>query len=348
MKETKAVTIIDVAAAAGVSKATVGRVIGNYGNVSLKSRAKVQEAIAQLGYSQNAIAQGLRAKSTRTIGVVVGDITNNFCNRLLGTVERLALQKGFDVLFGNSAEQPAREYELLSNLKARRVDGIVLISCVNSARFIPRRYVDLYTSLPIVMADRRVNGLKLDIVTSNNEASAYHETTKLIGFGHRRIGVVFYSEVSTIADRYAGYQRAVRDGGLEVDPGLVLSTPDIKGLSSQRVERFLEDNPDMTAVILFNNSILPTLLRAMRKLGRAVGEDISIISWDDDDINDLMEIDTVTQQVDQIGETAMERLLRRIDERQSGGGKPSGDDPITITLDTTTIRRSSCRALTGA
>ena len=340
MKQTKTTTIVDVAALAGVSKATVGRVIGNYGNVSLKTRMRVLEAIEQLGYSQNAIAQGLRAKSTKTIGVIVEDITNNFCNRLLDAVERVALQKGYDVLFGNSFGQPTREYELLSNLKARRVDGIVLVSCVTNARSIPKRHIGLYSSLPIVLADRRVKDLNLDMVTSDNEARAYRETMKLIGLGHRRIGVIFYSSVSTIVDRYTGYQNAIREGGLEENHRLVLSTQSIEGISSQRIERFLTDNPDMTAIILFNNSILASLLRAMRKLNKTIGQDISIISWDDDDINDLMEIDTVTQKVDQIGEAAVERLFHHIE------GDLAQDDIASITLDTSYIKRSSCRALT--
>ena len=340
MKETRSATIIDVAALAGVSKATVGRVIGNYGNVSLKTRMRVMEAIAELGYSQNAIAQGLRAKSTRTIGVVVEDITNNFCNRFLSAVERVALQKGYDVLFGNSSGQPSREYELLSNLKARRVDGIVLISCVTDARSIPKRFIDLYTSLPIVLADRRVKNLHLDMVTSDNEARAYNETLKLVGLGHRQIGVIFYSGVSTIVDRHDGYLKALRDAGLPENQGRVLSTQGLDGISPQRIERFLQENPDMTAIILFNNSILPSLLRALRHLNKRIGEDISIISWDDDDINDLMEIDTITQRVDEIGEAATERLFARIE------GDLPREDVVSMTMDTSFIKRASCRALT--
>ena len=337
MKETKAVTIIDVAELAGVSKATVGRVIGNYGNVSLKTKMRVLEAIEELGYSQNAIAQGLRAKSTKTIGVVVEDITNNFCNHFLKAAELMALQKGYDVLFGNSGGQPAREYELLANLKARRVDGIVLISCVTNARSIPKRYNDLYHSLPVVLADRSVKGLGLDLITSDNEARAYNETMKLIGMGHRKIGVIFYSSVSTIIDRYTGYQNAIREAGLGEASRAALSTQGIDAITPTRIEHFLIDNPDMTAILVFNNSILPSLLRAMRNANKAVGEDISIISWDDDDLNDLMEIDTVIQKVDEIGKAAVERLFSRIE------GDLDEQDAISMTFSTSYIKRSSCR-----
>jgi len=337
MKETKSATIIDVAALAGVSKATVGRVIGNYGNVSPRTRTRVLSAIEELGYSQNAIAQGLRAKSTKTIGVIVADITNNFCNRLLKAVELVALQRGYDVLFGNSGEDPTREFELLANLKARRVDGIVLISCITDARSIPKRYVDLYHSLPIVLADRRVRDLDLDLITSDNEARAYSETKKLIGLGHRKIGVIFFSSVSTIADRYAGYQNAMREAGLEAGSRTTLSTQVISGITPDRIAHFLSDNPDMTAVMVFNNSILASLLRAMRNTGKAIGRDLSIISWDDDDLNDLMEIDTVTQKVDVIGQTAVDRLFSRIE------GDMSGEDAIAFTLGTAYIKRASCQ-----
>ncbi len=336
MSEKKAATIIDVANRAGVSKATVGRVIGNYGNVSLKSRQKVLQAIEELGYSPNAIAQGLRAKSTRTIGVVVDSITNNFCNQLLSSVERVALQKGYDVLFGNSSGIPGREYEVLSNLKARRVNGVVLISCVTNARSIPKRFHDLYTGYPIVLADRTVTNLNLDLVTSDNEKRVYDEICRLASMGHRKIGIVYWSKVSTIRARFAGYQKALKESGIEFSQDLVLSTDDLSSLSRERIVRFLEENPGMTAVMLFNNSILSRFLLAMREKGLAIGRDISLISWDDDDLNELMGIDTISQRVGQIGETAVERLFHRIE------GDLERDDVLQMTLDTTYIRRSSC------
>lgn len=342
MREAKAATIVDVAALAGVSKATVGRVIGNYGNVSQKSRERVLSAIDQLGYSQNAIAQGLRSKSTKTIGVVVGDITNNFCNRLLNAVERVALQKGYDVLFGNSAEDPAREVRLLSNLKARRVDGVVLISSVTDVSSVPGVYRELYTQLPIVLADRRVEGLDLDLITSDNEERGYAETRKLIDLGHERIGVIYYSQVSTLLDRHAGYLRAIRERGLCEDPRLTLAARDISDLSAQRIERFLAGAPGITAVMVFNNSILPHLLRAMNRRGLTAGRDLSVISWDDDDLNDLMGIDTVIQAVDQIGEMAVNRLFDRIEGRVPAG------PALSLSLGTSYIERTSCRAPGGA
>ena len=156
MADKKNITIIDIAKLTGLSKATVGRVIGNYGNVSPESKEKVEKAIKELNYIPNAVAQGLRSNGTKIIGVIVGSIKNNFCNRFLYAVEKAAIEKGYDVLFCNTGEQIEREFQCLKNLKARRVDGIILISSVLKAQDIPKENMDLYKDIPIVLADRNI------------------------------------------------------------------------------------------------------------------------------------------------------------------------------------------------
>ena len=336
--EKREVTIIDVANYAGVSKATVGRVIGNYGNVSPKTREIVMNAIEELGYSPNAIAQGLRAKSTKTIGVVVGSIKNNFCNQLLYAVEKVAIQKGYDVLFGNSSEKPLREVEMLRNLKARRVDGVVLISAVTNISQIPKQDRSLYRDIPIVLADRKVEGLHLNLVTSNNYDGSYFATKRLISNGHEKIGVIYYGNVSTIMDRFDAWQDAMKDAKISWTKKRLLITQEMDDLSIERICDYLKANQDMTSVIVFNNSILGHLLLAMQDLGIRVGEDLSIISWDDDDLNKIMGIDTMNQEIEEIGRLAAERIFYMIENNNRGG-------VVKTTLDTYLQERNSCKRI---
>lgn len=289
-------TIIDVAMKAGVSKATVGRVIGNYGNVSEDSRNKVLAAIEELNYIPNAIAQGLRASGTKTIGVVVGSIKNNFCNQLLYSVEKVAINRGYDVLFCNTGEKPQREFEYLKNLKARRVDGIILISSVVDAEEIPHQYKNLYTDVPIVLADRKICGMDMDFITSSNYDGAYNAVKRFASLGHKHVGIISYGSVSTILDRIDGYRHACQECGIMLDMRYMLTAPTLEEVSIEKIVDYIQRVPEMTAVIVLNNSILPRVITATKRVSRKLPDDLSVVTWDDDELNELFAIDTVVQQ----------------------------------------------------
>lgn len=337
-KTTKQSTIIDVANKAGVSKATVGRVIGNYGNVSPKTRERVYDAIRELNYSPNAIAQCLRSQNTKTIGVIVGSIKNNFCNQLLYSVERIAIEKGYQVLFCNTSEQKNREFEHLRNLKTRRVDGVILITALTAIDNITSNQLSLYNELPLVLADRNISNLPVNFVSSNNYQSAYDITNRFIKLGHTKIGVVSYGYVSTISDRINGYIHALRDSGLPYNETQNYSVAHVEKMTQENLIEFIKRNPDMTAIIVLNNSILARLLSALAKLRKKVPDDISVVSWDDDEMNELLNIDTISQQVEEIGKIAAEKLFQIIEN-------PAEVETERIILNTIFKKRHSIRAI---
>lgn len=337
-KTTKQSTIIDVANKAGVSKATVGRVIGNYGNVSPKTRERVYDAIRELNYSPNAIAQCLRSQNTKTIGVIVGSIKNNFCNQLLYSVERIAIEKGYQVLFCNTSEQKNREFEHLRNLKTRRVDGVILITALTAIDNITSNQLSLYNELPLVLADRNISNLPVNFVSSNNYQSAYDITNRFIKLGHTKIGVVSYGYVSTISDRINGYIHALRDSGLPYNETQNYSVAHVEKMTQENLIEFIKRNPDMTAIIVLNNSILARLLSALAKLRKKIPDDISVVSWDDDEMNELLNIDTISQQVEEIGKIAAEKLFQIIEN-------PAEVQTERIILNTIFKKRHSTRAI---
>ena len=339
MKNKKQVTILDVAERAGVSRAPAGRIIGNYGTASEEAKEKVLRAIKELDYTPNVIAQGLRSKSTKTIGVVVGSIKNNFCNQFLYAVEKVCLDKGYNVLFCNTNEEPGREIEQLKNLRARQVDGIVLISAISKSKGIPKQYKSLYTGMPIALADRRIKDLNLDIVTSGNFKGAYDATKHFIDLGHRKIAVLASSSYSTILERLDGYRQALQDHEIEHDETLELIAPFNDAFNEDSIKELLEKNPGITAIMVLNNSLLCRLLEGLRNLNYRVPDDISVISWDDDDLNILMEIDTVVQQVEKMGQIAVERVFELIDPSARKG------EPLSVTLGTVFKERKSCRKM---
>lgn len=338
MAEKKNYTIIDIAKMTGLSKATVGRVIGNYGSVSAAAKEKVEKAIREIDYVPNAIAQGLRSSGTRTIGVVVGSIKNNFCNRFLYAVEKTAIKNKYDVLFCNTGENIEREFQCLKNLKARRVDGIILISSVLNVADIPAKYAKLYQDIPIVMADRKIIDMDLDFITSGNCQGSYNIIKRFAELGHKHIGVIFHGEVSTIKERLRGYRQACENYNLVYNEKYMLSARTIEEMSINKIKQYLRVNPEITAVMVLNNSLLAKLLAAVREDHRRIPEDLSVVSWDDDELNELFGISTVEQQVEEIGKMSMERLLHVIDVPVD-----QEEATLTMTLKTGYKERGSCQ-----
>ena len=342
MADKKNITIIDIAKLTGLSKATVGRVIGNYGNVSPESKEKVEKAIKELNYIPNAVAQGLRSNGTKIIGVIVGSIKNNFCNRFLYAVEKAAIEKGYDVLFCNTGEQIEREFQCIKNLKARRVDGIILISSVLKAQDIPKENMDLYKDIPIVLADRNIEDMDLDLITSSNCQGAYNIIKSFIQNGHQHIGIISYGEVSTLKERLRGYRQACDNYKIQTKDSYILTGKTIDDISTERIKEFLKQNPQLTAIMVLNNSLLAKLLVALKDIGCIDNDRYSIVSWDDDELNELYAISTVEQQVEEIGLLSTKRLIEIINRKSK-----ESDATVTLTLKTIYKERGSNHCITA-
>lgn len=334
------VTINDVARVAGVSKATVGRVVGNYGTVSEKSRQKVLAAIKELNYKPNTIAQGLRSHSTKTIAVLVGNITNNYCNALVYVIEKEAQKNGYNVIICNTREDAAREAEHLENMRSRNVDGIVLMSSQPDIRNIKEEYKNLYEGkFPIVFVDRRIQGLNGNVVMSNNVEISYEATSHLIKLGHKNIGVISTMGFSTIYERLEGYKKALEEHGLSYSGDLVYSTNNLDSNEAQMVTcRMLDEHPEITAIYILNNSLSTGVLLEMKKRNLRVREDLSLLVWDDEQLNQLFDLTTVEQSIDVIGKKACDLLFGMIQNNQT--------EPSVARVPANIIYRNSCKNIT--
>ncbi|MCD8249866.1 MAG: LacI family transcriptional regulator, partial [Lachnospiraceae bacterium] len=313
-------TIDDVAKMAGVSTATVGRVIGNYGSVSNRTRKKVLEAVEELDYVPNTIAQGLRNRSTKTIAVVVGNIKNNYCSQLVYAIEREAQKFGYNVLICNTNENLDKEIQHLQTIRSRRVDGLILISVYSVEKVIPDKYHHLYDgqSIPTVFVDRNIMGLKKDLIQSNNEEISYEATKYLLSLGHTRIGVIGTVAYSTVQDRLKGFRRAMQESSVEVDSSMIVDAEYVESLAGQKLAaRLLDEHPDLTAFYVLNNTLCGSVLLELKKRGLSTPEDISILTWDDDEINELFDITTVVQHVEEIGRRAVKRIFELMENPDS-------------------------------
>ncbi|MDO4274516.1 MAG: LacI family DNA-binding transcriptional regulator [Eubacteriales bacterium] len=337
---TRLVTIKDIAELAGVSTATVGRVMGNYGSFSDRTRKKVMDAAEQLNYIPNAIAKGMRNQSIKTIAVLIGSIKNNFFSEITYSIEKEAMSKGYNVLICNTHEDVGQEMKQLRNMYSKRIDGIIIAPAYTKDQKIRKEHLGLYKGeIPTVFIDREVNGIggDLNLIRSNNIDGAYACTKYLIGLGHKQIAVIGTKRYSTVFERIQGYEKALLESNIPFNPKLIAYCSCLeKEEIMSTTKKLLDTQKEVTAVLVLNNSLIARVLMEVQKRNMLFPEDLSVIAWDDDDINELLGITSVKQSVDTMGTLAARRLFQMIEDPETR------EKSERIALETEFIIRNSC------
>ena len=329
------VTIREVARAAGVSQATAARVLGGYGYARPGARERVRARGGRLGYTPNAVARALVARATD--GGRPGRRRHRepvLRRRARGLADVLE-PAGYTVLLANADEDAGRERSALDALRARRVDGLVVVPAPGGAP----GGDPCAAGVPLVQLDRAVRGVRADAVMVDNGAASARAVDHLLELGHRRIGLVSDSPRSSstpsgspaTGGRFAGLVLRV-DAALESIGGSTQA-------DGRRSAHALLSRPDRpTAIFTANNFMTVGALLAMRDLGLRAPEDVALVGFDDLDWTTLVEpaVTVVAQPVADLGRAAGERLLARM----------GGDDgpPRRIRLRTTLVVRASCGA----
>ncbi len=319
------ITIADVAKHAGVSKMTVSRVINNSGYISDETRARVEASIKELGYIPNALARSLRFKQTRTIALIVTDITNPFFTTVARGVEDEASQRDFSVIFCNTDESPDEESQYVNVLLQKQVDGLLLVPTGGAGEIIT--FLNNHT-VPFVLLDRRVPNAEVDVVRSDSEQAAYEGIRYLIELGHKRIATLGGSKrISSSSDRAAGYQRAMREAGLDHEMHRVYYTSFTVEGGYMAGQQALATDVIPTAFFAANNFIAIGALRALKEAGLTVPGDVSVMTFDDLPTAIVLEpfLTVIEQDPYLMGREATALLLDRID-----GTGPSESQEILL------------------
>lgn len=309
-------TIHDVAKRAGVGSITVSRVINNSGYIRSETRERVQKAIAELGYVPNTLARSLRSRRTNTVALMVTDITNPFFTTLARGVEDAANEAGYTVFFCNTDESAEKEERYLKVLLQKQVDGLLLVPTQKSMKTIQQI---LKHGTPVVVLDRRISDVEVDIVRCDSIQGAYDLTNYLVSLGHRQIGVMSGAVgVSTADDRVAGYQKALIENGIAVDERFIFRggfTPD-SGYVMTKQAICLPLRP--TALIATNNFITIGAMKALQEVGMEVPEDMALAGFDDlpPAIVTFPFFTVVSQPAYEMGTQAMRLLLKRLNEKE--------------------------------
>ena len=310
-------TVLDVAKRAGVAPITVSRVVNNSGYVSQATRERVEAAVKELGYFPNTLARGLRSKRTRTLALIVTDITNPYFTLMARGVEDAAGASGYTVVYCNTDESEEKEENYANLLAQRQVDGVLLVpSCgkVKTIKFL------LSNDINVVALDRRVTGIEIDSVLSDSVNGAYQLVKLLIGLGHKRIAMITGpKDVSTSVDRVAGYQQALIESGLGNNEQVYYGAF-IQQSGYEFTKQAMMQSPRPTAIFGANNFIAIGIIKALRDLQFDVPGDVSIGAFDDFPESMLVApfLTFVEQPAYEIGRMATELLLRRISGELTG------------------------------
>jgi LacI family transcriptional regulator len=311
-------TVLDVAKRAGVAPITVSRVINNSGYISQETRERVEAAVKELGYVPNTLARGLRSKRTRTLALVVTDITNPYFTLMARGVEDVAGASNYSVVYCNTDESEAKEEKYANLLAQRQVDGVLLVpSCgnVKTIKFL------LSNDITVVALDRRLSGVEIDSVRSDSLDGANRLINLLIGLGHKRIAMITGPvDVSTSIDRVTGYQRALAEADLGENE-LVYYGEFNQESGYEFTKQAIMHLPKPTAIFGANNFITIGIIKALHDLKIEVPGDVSVVGFDDLPESMLVApfLTVAAQPAYEMGRMATELLLKRVSGELSDG-----------------------------
>ena len=337
-------TIRDVAKQAGVSKSTVSHVLNGTRFVGPGTEERVRSAIAALGYHPNSLARSLRRRVTHTIGLLVPDNANPFFAEVARVIEDAGFAEGYSVILCNSDLSEVKQAAYLDVLLAKRVDGLIIVSSglISAAdRLDPVRRV-VAAGVPCVVVDRDLGDAPIDQVLVDNDAGGHRAGTYLTGLGHRRIACIVGPNDSTpSAGRIAGFRRALGEAGAPLAPDAAVAGNGRYDGGEGGVHELLRRRVEFTALFAFNDVMAIGAMAALRRTGRRVPEDVSVVGFDDIPPSSALvpALTTVAQPIAEMGQASVRLLLDRIARPEAAAAR--------VELPTRLVERESCGAITA-
>ena len=331
-------TLKDVAREADVSVSTVSRALNDSDKVHPDTKAHVKAVAEELGYMPSRVARRLRLEGGKAslLGLVIPDIQNPFFADVTRGVEDVAQEHGYALILSNSDEDADKQRLALEILQTEDVDGVI-VPPVGTDDPAIRQLLD--SGIAVVCVDRRLPNARVDTILSDNRQGAHEAVSHLIALGHERIGFIGgIPHISTLTERRAGYEQALRAHGLPVDPALIREGDVRRERGRIFTEELLALDRPPTALFTGNNLTTLGALAALNEQGVAVPEEMALVGYDDVPWpTTLNPPPTVVDQPGyEMGRRAAEILLERL--------RAPDRSPTTVTLQPKLIVRRSCGA----
>jgi len=335
----KRITIDDVAREADVSAASVSRVVSGKGYVSEETRRRVTEALVRTGYVVNRQARGLAGGRSQVVGLVVRDLDTNYIGEIVRGIDEELASAQYDLMLYTTHRRKHRESVFVATLTSGFADGLLLVLPAD-----PEAYIDSIArrEFPYVLIDHGGLNDPGPSVGATNEQGGYDATCYLLDLGHTRIGLVTgFLQMGCATDRVAGYRRAHAERGVPVDESLIGIGDFHQPLGYERARELLALEDPPTAIFASNDESAFGVMDAVRDCGLRIGDDISIVGFDDILTASMVhpQLTTVRQPLKEMGRRATRMLLDRIEN-------PSLP-PERIDLSTELVIRQSCSGRAG-
>ena len=273
----KKVGIKDIAAEAGVSIATVSHAFRNPGRVSDTTRERVLRAADRIGYVPNKLAASLRTARSGNIVVIIPDVTDSFNSGIIGAIEKVARERGYSVLLGDTQGSPRREREFAAMTRSGQADGIILLS-----NRLPFDAAPGAALPPIVNGCESTGDPRVPLIAIDDRKAAMDATRHLLDYGHRDIAVMTGDPQSpSTIERLAGFRHAMRDAGLEPEPWQIIEGAYTLASGERCARQLLAGARQPSAVFCFSDEIALGCMFALRREGLEVPADVSVMGFDD-------------------------------------------------------------------
>lgn len=313
-KEGRLSTILDVAKLAGVSTATVSRVINSPEAVRDETRKKVIRAMKICNYKYNALARGFVTKQSNTIGLIIPTINNPVFAESTQGVQDCADKRKVQVILGNSYYQYEQEEKLVNTLRERQVDGLIITTTKLKGDVLKTLLAE---DFPFVLLFSTIKGGPMSAVGVDNYRGGYGATDHLVALGHRRIGMVAGSFAITDRSyhRWHGYRMCLRGHGIPYDKELLVQTDFSLESGRDAVKKLLALKDPPTAVFCSNDYMALGAMKGARELGLNLPGDLSIVGFDDMQTASYVipALTTIRQPAYEMGEIATELLFQRME-----------------------------------
>lgn len=287
-----AVTISDIAKKAGVSAATVSRVLNDSGYVKESTRKKVEAAIEEMNFTPSAIARSLSKSESNIIGVIVPDITNAYFGEVIKGISEVAEKNDLNIILFNTDNYLEKEVRALNILKEQRIKGIIMTPGFGEETD-NKEYIETINKLniPIALVSADLKFKKLSGIFVDNVQGGFSATNVLIAQGHTKIGImtgILSSEPA--ADRLVGYKKALKNGNIEINDKYILNGNFSMQAAYELTKKLLKEKDKPTALVICSNRMTAGVVKALKENNKSIPEDLAIVAFDKVDLLDVLGI----------------------------------------------------------
>jgi LacI family transcriptional regulator len=325
-----------VAKEARVSAGTVSRVTSNNPTVQPQIRARVLAAIKKLGYRPSAAAQSMRTAASKLIGCIVSDFSNPLYSAILRSAEPVLSEKGYTLIIASSDDRSDREIALFETFARRRVDGVIAVLSDETDRTLLQTVES--AGFPVLLMERDAH-FPADVIATDHSGGMRDAVMHLIELGHTRVALITGStQTRSGRDRAAGYRAAHADARLPLDESLLRCESLTTAFAFEETQRLFSLPKPPTAIIAGGNLMLAGVLRALKKLGKSIPDDVSVISSGETELAELASppITVIRWDLAAFGREAANLILRRV-------GHPAAE-PRRVIVPCELVLRNSCAA----